>query len=183
MFLNILELFRNKKCHILEVGTYVGTSVINMLKYLDDATAMVIDRWENYDEDEFLSNIIKNNVEKIFYQNLKMSNMENRITAIKGDSKDILQNLEKNQFDFIYVDGDHTYNGCYTDLVLSWDLLKENGILAIDDYLWKKNESDNPHNAVNHFMDKYKDKIIVLDIEYRIFLQKSLDPLIRTTSS
>ena len=36
VFENMLEKFKDKKCKILEIGTFVGTSVISMLKYLSD---------------------------------------------------------------------------------------------------------------------------------------------------
>lgn len=38
------------------------------------------------------------------------------------------------KFDFIYVDGDHNACGLLDDLILSWKLLKLNGIMLIDDY-------------------------------------------------
>ena len=38
-------------------------------------------------------------------------------------------------FDVIYIDGDHTYNGCLSDLNRSLPLLSDRGLLIIDDYL------------------------------------------------
>lgn len=37
-------------------------------------------------------------------------------------------------YDFILIDGDHSYNGALTDLLTTSQLLSKNGILAIDDY-------------------------------------------------
>lgn len=39
-----------------------------------------------------------------------------------------------NTYDFILVDGDHSYDGTLTDLIKTSTLLSRNGVLAIDDY-------------------------------------------------
>ena len=38
------------------------------------------------------------------------------------------------KYDFILIDGDHSYNGALTDLINTKDLLSPTGVLAIDDY-------------------------------------------------
>lgn len=42
--------------------------------------------------------------------------------------------MGRRKFDFIYVDGDHHASSALQDLVMSWKLLKEGGLLLIDDY-------------------------------------------------
>ncbi len=181
IFENILENFRNKKCRILEVGTYTGTSVIAMLKYLEDAHATVIDLWEDYGENELLEHIVENKVEESFYNNINTAGVSNRIKTIKGDSKDVLFSMIKAEndfkYNFIYIDGSHKCLDCYSDIILSWELLVPGGILGLDDYLWDgdniKNKSlDRPHHAIKHFMERYKEDFTVLHIKYRVFLQK-----------
>ena len=50
--------------------------------------------------------------------------------------------------------------------------------MVIDDYLYtlEKNFDVNPleypYNAVNHFLDKYKKELIVLEKGYRAFIKK-----------
>ena len=179
IFESILDRFKNTKCNILEIGTYSGTSIINMLKYLVDANATVIDMWEDYDENKLLKDITKNNIENVFYNNLLIGNVIDRVNCIKGDSKDILIKLliDDIKYDFIYVDGSHKCLDCYTDIILSWNILNNGGVLGIDDYLWKPENSndklDLPYYAVNHFMERYKGCYTVLDIGYRVFLLKN----------
>jgi predicted O-methyltransferase YrrM len=56
---------------------------------------------------------------------------------IDGDSKDniIFNKVQSicNQFDFIFIDGDHTYNGVKTDFNLYKQLLSPRGIIAFHD--------------------------------------------------
>ena len=46
---------------------------------------------------------------------------------------DLLRLLLSNDFDVIFVDGKHTGNGLYNDLVTFWGFLKEGGIIICDD--------------------------------------------------
>ena len=181
-FEKILGRFTNYlTCNILEIGTYVGTSVIGMLQYLPNANATTIDMWKNYEEtnngniNNFLSNIEQLNVEKTFYKNIKQVGLTNKITTLKGDSYVILLDLIKQnkKYDFIYVDGSHKCIDCYTDCILSWQLLNKNGVLAIDDYLWKSHEDDvldKPYYGINHFLEKINGQYILLEKGYRLFL-------------
>jgi predicted O-methyltransferase YrrM len=123
--------------------------------------------------------ISKNNIENVFYNNLVIGNVIDRVNCVKGDSKNVLVKLliDNIKYDFIYVDGSHKCLDCYSDMVLSWNLLKTGGILGIDDYLWKPENTndklDLPYHAVNHFMDRYKGEYSILNIGYRVFLLKN----------
>ena len=187
VFLDMIEQFnqqhQNKKVTILEIGTFTGISLINLVTYIHNSTGLGIDRWSNYIdttnitiEKNFLEYIEPLKVEESFYKNIKLKNVSDRIKAIKGDSKEILLSMIKNNhefFDFIYVDGSHQCLDCYLDLFLSWQLLNKNGILAIDDYLYNKNDTlESPYDAVNKFLNEYKGKYKMLYCGYRVFLEK-----------
>jgi GR25 family glycosyltransferase involved in LPS biosynthesis len=171
-------------CHILEIGTYVGTSIIGMLQYLPNAHATTIDRWENYIEKynneniSYLNQMEQNNVEHIFYDNIEKSAINKcKINAMKGDSSDLLIELIKQNsaFDIIYVDGSHTCIDCYTDCLLAWKILNKNGLMIIDDYLYKESSDDildKPFHGVNHFLEKMSGEYTILEKGYRLFLLK-----------
>jgi predicted O-methyltransferase YrrM len=82
---------------------------------------------------------------------------------------------ESKQFDFIYVDGSHKAFDCYSDLILSWKLLAEGGVIAIDDYLYNTDGQviESPFEGVNHFLNKFQKEFKILHKGYRVFLQKS----------
>jgi predicted O-methyltransferase YrrM len=172
-------------CKILEIGTFVGTSVIGMLQYLPSAVATTIDPWCNYEEklcgsendNNCLKNMEQNNTEKVFYENISKAYVKDRITVLKGDSAFVLIELVKQnkKFDFIYVDGSHKCIDCYTDCLLSWEMLEKNGILGIDDYLYKislTDELENVMKGVDHFLEKIKGQYILLEKGYRVFIKK-----------
>lgn len=167
---------------ILEIGTYTGTSLIGMLKLYPDAKGIAIDTWKNYEEDgvELLKKMEENEIEKIFYENVRVADMKNRIFGIKGDSVDKLCELIEagQQFDFIYVDGSHRCLDCYGDMILAWQLLRNGGVLAVDDVLYKADKVEKgqlleyPLKAKEHFMKKYMNQYIVISDSYRLFIQK-----------
>jgi GR25 family glycosyltransferase involved in LPS biosynthesis/predicted O-methyltransferase YrrM len=185
-FVTILANFiKQPTCEILEIGTFAGTSVIGMLQYLPNARATTIDQWNSYEEKkcgteintDCLKNMEQNNIEKVFHENVMKSGFREKVTAIKGSSEFVLIDLIKQnkKFDFIYVDGSHKAIDCYVDCLLSWQLLNDNGIMGIDDYLYKislTDEFENVMKGVDHFLEKIKGQYILLVNGYRIFIKK-----------
>jgi predicted O-methyltransferase YrrM len=185
-FVSMLSNFiKQPSCEILEIGTFAGTSVIGMLQYLPNARATTIDPWTSYEEKECgteintecLKNMVQNNVEKVFYENVCKSGFREKVTAIKGDSAFVLMDLlrQNKKYDFIYVDGSHKAIDCYVDCLLSWQLLNNNGIMGIDDYLYKislTDEFENVMKGVDHFLEKIKGQYHMLENGYRIFIKK-----------
>lgn len=169
IFVNVLELLRTKeKPMILEIGTFVGTSIIEMLKILPNAIGFAIDNWKiekkecNYEKD----------IKSTFLENVKISGKN--ITLFEGESNKVLRYLLNNgeRFDLIYVDGSHKLLDVVSDLILSWEILKSGGILAIDDYLWVYEGKMECKTAIDYFMNLYKDEYTVLHCDYRVFLYK-----------
>jgi ubiquinone/menaquinone biosynthesis C-methylase UbiE len=56
------------------------------------------------------------------------------VKLIKGKSSEVLKNLNKNSYDFIYIDASHEYNDVKIDLFLSYDLIKPGGYISGHDY-------------------------------------------------
>ena len=79
-----------------------------------------------------------------------------------------------NQFDIIFIDASHEANDVILDAVLSWRLLKVEGILIFDDYKWKKIVQKNyrPALAIDSFIEIYKPEIEVLNIGWQFILKK-----------
>ena len=162
---------------VLEIGTYTGISLINIVKLIPNSIGYGVDLWSSYKENDLLSNMDNLLIESSFHKNIKMEKMEGKVFGIKGDSSKVLMNMvvKNNMHDFIYVDGSHLMLDCYLDLTLSWKILNKGGILAIDDYLYNIDSSDklvSPHEAINHFLKKYENEYNLLHSGYRVFLQK-----------
>lgn len=174
---NLTEI--DKYIKVLEIGTYAGMSLINILSLIPNSVGIGIDAWKDYkesgDDIGIHNNIVNLDVEKSFEHNVLLAGMENRIKGIKGDSTFILINMIKSddKYDFIYVDGSHMLLDCYSDLLLAWELLNVGGLMGIDDYLHNSNDClKSPFEAVNHFLNKYDGKYKIIHKSYRVFVQK-----------
>ena len=101
--------------------------------------------------------------------------MKHLFTIKKGNSFDVLLDLNKNNetFDVIYVDGSHSLLDSYTDIVLSFELLENGGVMIIDDVPFNKGDILNsPLEGVIYFVEKYGKRIRILKNGYRLFIEK-----------
>lgn len=105
--------------NILEIGTAIGFSAVYMGTYTGKETQ--ITTIENYAK---RIPIARNNIQR--------AEMENKITLIEGDAKDVIEGLEET-YDFIFLDGAKGQYIYYLPVLLR--LLREGGILLTDNVL------------------------------------------------
>ena len=174
---------KKKNLHFLEIGLAAGYSTNWFIEnYLQDENSFItgIDpflklstsiedkNWKCQDHwcNENLENIFKKNTEK----------NKNKIRFHKGFSKDILLKLEKNYYDLVYIDGDHSENAVYTDGCLSFNLIKHNGLIIFDDaqkdYTCPEHPNGNTKRGIERFLKEYNDYIKILFNGYQCIVQK-----------
>ena len=121
-FLYLLtKLFKPKK--ILEIGTFTGLSSLSMCIGLENGSKIT-----TIDKNKETSLVAKN-----FFENAKVSEQIDIIIdeAINGINKLINQ---KKLFDLIFIDADKENYKKYYEL--SFNLLKKDGFMIIDNVLW-----------------------------------------------
>ena len=99
------------------------------------------------------------------------------IKFIQGRSCDVLKMdiFKYNSIDYIYIDGSHLAIDVLTDAVLSWPLLKNNGILIFDDYGWgvhTTDEKQKPKLGIDAFLSAYTGHYSLIELEWQVFLKK-----------
>ena len=113
--------------HYLEIGVNFGVSLRCVLKHtsgLDRIT--LIDAWNRTyggacnDDDHIMRMLTKRGFDM------------QAVTSLTGDSHLILPDLD-GTFDLILVDGDHSFAGCWADMVNAWDHLAVGGSMLVDD--------------------------------------------------
>jgi predicted O-methyltransferase YrrM len=117
--------------------------------------------------------------ESHFDMNISLTGASHRVTKRIGPSEDELVKLEKNSFDFIYVDGSHEQVSVLQDEVLAWRLLKIGGIMILDDYEMSKDpvakflySNEHPDVGIDAFLDVFKDKYNLIHKGYQVIIQK-----------
>jgi hypothetical protein len=195
---HFVDFNKSAEPRLLEVGVFAGTSLVEIMRRIPNCRGTAVDRWDNYEEVSTLKNksilehpeikkslenlekMKERKIEDVFHRNIASAGLQNRVQTVKGDSHAVLleMNRKNMKYDFIYVDGSHRCLDVSTDLFLSWAMLEPGGIMAIDDYLYTLEDDFNinpleyPFHGVNHFLDKYKKEMIVMEKGYRVFVKK-----------
>ena len=163
-----LKTLKDKPLKMLEIGTFEGRSAIWLLENVlthRDSKIYCVDHWKNNET-----------AYKTFLNNTKK--YKDKVTVLKGYSKDMLRNLKHVQFDFIYIDASKHSQNVLEDAVLSFDLLKPDGLMIFDDYTHNKEHDVNcPRPAIDAFMNVYATQIKVLLTRWQVVLKKRKTPL------
>ncbi len=106
--------------------------------------------------------------EKVYNNVVKRFADDNNVTIHRTDSKEWLKEPKTFMFDWIYVDGDHSYEGCLSDLEDCLKLIKKDGTLFADDYTNKPGVN----KAIKEFCAKHNFKFDVYAVnQVQIHLQ------------
>lgn len=170
---SVLSHLRDVPTKALEIGSFEGRSTVWLLENIllhKDSRIVCVDPYKSYSD---LKNV------DIDWDVIKQRFMDNtapwkdKVELWQMDSKD-LGKTDYNQYDFIYVDGGHESRQVFIDLALSHLLLKQGGIMIIDDYLWGGLAVGNnvPKGAIDAFMTAFSGDYELKSLGYQIILQK-----------
>ena len=124
----------------LQLGVFTGDTSVWLAENILTGTGcwlIDVDTWEGSDE-EAHDAMDFNDVYATYLS--KIEQYKDRIATFKSTTTWFLQSVRKDpDYDFIYIDADHTTVGVILDAELSWPQLKSGGIMAFDDYEWGSN--------------------------------------------
>ena len=167
----------NTTLNFLEIGCYEGNAHLWMYENLlknEFSRSTAIDPFGGG-----TGNSWHKDVYEIFKHNL--TDHLDKITILRAFSNDGVPKLTDNEFDIIYIDGDHTATQTYLDAKISWSKLKKGGVMAFDDYLWNSprifggdrvpwagfiGEEGHPALGINNFLKAMEGKYMLLGKEY-----------------
>jgi hypothetical protein len=132
-------LFRvgQKASHLLEIGVYLGHSLLILLISNPTLRITCIDNDARYSP------------KAVEYLNQYFGN---RITFHLGDASEVLKTLPFDEYDAIHIDADHTHEAVRSHFVHSLPLAKKNALVIFDDY-----------EATQSLIDKFiTDKVLTI---------------------
>ena len=151
-----LEEIRKKKPKVfLEIGVFHGVTSRNVCELLykihgKNFRYIGIDLFEESleNENEIIPNtIFKNPLKQFYFKYIKKQNpysieavrdllkkFKDNAHLIKGNSNTVLQKIDMEKIDFIFLDGGHDYDTVMNDLNLSKEVIIKNGVILCDDY-------------------------------------------------
>lgn len=166
---------------ILEIGCHEGRSTCWMLENLlaQHGTITCIDPFSHSPLSAFRNEHPPENriIEQIFRHNTSLAKgPDQTIRLMPTLSFYALAELitESQQFDFVYIDGSHSADEVLADAVMAFGLLKNNGYMIFDDYLWKDaaESLDRPKMSIDAFVNMFQKHIDVKLINYQYVIQK-----------
>ena len=175
----VLPFAGRKRFSVLEVGSWEGRSACFLLQHVlthSSATLTCVDTWGGCAHHN-LGDVVTE-VEKTFDHNIKVVGGTRKVTKVKGPSQHVLRTLPLEAYDLVYIDASHLAPNVLTDAVLCFDLLKSEGMLILDDYLWKSPAHDEnkpllePKIAIDTFLMIFKDHLRVLHKGRQVVLTK-----------
>lgn len=162
---------------ILQIGAYTGDASLwlynNILKNSPDGTVLIdVDTWQG--SQEFAHEDLDwETIENIYDARTRDGRFERKIIKYKGTSDSFFRN-NREQYDFIYIDGDHTAYGVMKDAVSAYESLRIGGLIGFDDYQWigKPDPVDRPEPAIRAFLEIYKKRVEVVVRGYQLWVRK-----------
>lgn len=89
-----------------------------------------------------------------FSQVKEMFAQHDNVTIIKKISTEALEDIEDESLDWIYIDGDHSYQGCKQDLDNYDKKVKTDGFICGHDWVTKDKNGFGVNQAVNEFISE-----------------------------
>ena len=147
LYSNMVQKFPSNSLFV-EIGTWKGKSTIFMAEKIKESSKEIkfyaIDSFDGFGggyadaENKDLLTIYNKNIEPV----------KSYIQTLIGFSFDLFKNFEDDSIDFLFIDGDHRYEGVKRDLQLWFPKIKNGGIISGHDY-------DEPSCGVRKAVDEY----------------------------
>lgn len=148
---------KNGRC--AEIGVWNGGFSGVILEVTQPSELTLIDPWDllsAQDEGEWTHKKHKNHeFMRGMYENVSLNYAHlSNVSIQKGFSAEILETFPDNYFDWLYIDGNHLYEFVRKDVEVSFRKVRPGGIIAGDDYFWKRDGRTHVKDAVLDVMQK-----------------------------
>ena len=129
-FLHLIIKISNIK-NVLEIGTFTGLSALSIsLALPEDGKLIALDKNEKTNE--------------LALKFFKKAKQDHKIKTIAKPALETLEELNKNEFDMIFIDADKMNYKQYYEKSL--ELIKKGGLIIIDNVLWHGEVADEKNN-------------------------------------
>lgn len=131
---------------VAEVGVFAGDLSRRLLARRPDLELLMVDSWSNTsdgykDSQDYHSKLSAEAQQQFFRLACDVTAFATgRRTILRMDSKDAARAIPDNSLDLAFIDADHSYEGCKSDLEAYWPKVKPGGFLSGHDYAnddWK----------------------------------------------
>ena len=130
---------------IIEIGSYVGESTMIFAEHFKEVVS--VDPYINdYDLDDAACHHAR--FDKVYEQFIRNTLSVPNIKSIKETSQNAFSILKEQEWDMVYIDGLHTYEGVSYDIEHYKSIIKPGGFVCGHDYGW-----GNVRHAIGQLLD------------------------------
>lgn len=181
--LEMIHALIHKNSVIAEIGIFKGTFARELYDLLLPTEFYLIDLFSGYtcSGNEHGNNVVYTDMDNEYRQMISYSQGKRGLVILKGDSSTMLSRLPDNTFDMIYIDGDHSYEGCKKDLLEAYKKVKNGGYICGHDYEMNMSKANTMYQfgvkqAVDEFCLNFNQTIVAKGndgcVSYAIQLKK-----------
>ena len=128
---------------IIEVGCWLGRSTKVLAKYTR-GTVWAVDHWQGTPADPeqhalYAEALAAGDPWTQFQRNLAAEIAAVKVIPVQlpsVDAAEVLRDRWGPHFDFVFIDADHSYEGCRADIAAYRPLVEPGGLIAGHDYHW-----------------------------------------------
>lgn len=149
-----------------EVGTWKGEFSKKILRYTNPKKLFLVDPYHftpdygtGYFSSESSSQEKMDGVYNLVRQKFNAEIGKGQVEMLRVFSEQALSEFPEEHFDWLYIDGNHTYDFVKKDLAIAWNKLKTGGLLCGDDYKVVGWWEDGVTRAVDEFLNLHTSEI------------------------
>ena len=155
---------------VAEIGVYKGEFAEKILRGCKQVkTYIMIDPWRNLSDWNKPANVNDLLFREYYEEAIARTNFwSEKIRILKGKTTEVIDEVDDESCDLIYVDGDHTLKGISIDLISVWSKIKKDGVVLGDDFspsIWQHGKKFDPSMVFPfavHFAEAMNRKIYAL---------------------
>ena len=139
-----------------EIGVQRGRNSYVLLETIPDLKLYLVEPWANHPnaqsvwEESFLAKVKRQTLARLSGRN---------IVLFEDFSENAIKLVPDNYLDFVYIDGDHSYDFVMLDIILWSRKVKRGGIISGHDYYYVADNPKSPKKvtaAVDHYAAAHK---------------------------
>ncbi len=145
----------------VEIGTFLGKSTCFLANEIKQSGKKIkfytVDSFIGEGNDASYTKTVEENggnIYNAFLNNVKKCGVEGYVTPLVGTSTEISKKFENESINFLYVDGDHNYNGIKNDLENWTPKVKRDSVIQGHDF------AEYAKSVIQAVTEKFGDKVI-----------------------
>lgn len=143
--------------HFVEIGSWTGRSSAFMAVEIWRSGKAIsldcVDTWKGSKEHQSCEEVVSGDLYEIFTRNMKK--VRGRYRAVRNDSCIAARSYDDKSIDFVFIDGDHEYDGVMADIKAWLPKVKKGGVIGGHDYRVWSGVTRGVHDSFGHDFHQY----------------------------